>query len=423
MDDSTTQPIGSHGTGQVLFLHTNYPAQFRFLVKGYRARGWTVWFASHTTKNKPLPDITHLPLRQAAAKGSKLDQLQQRSQLAFADLLAAKRRQGLQPERIYVHSGWGLGPFLKDLFPKATLIAYSEWWFNLNSHDFNFDPGNPEVQHSLEARLAMLLRNQGFALELLQADAIVAPTLWQRNQLPQPFRQRCAVIFDGIDTEMFCPGPGDLSGIKPLAGLDPEVPLLTYATRGLEPYRGFPEFARAAEALLQADPRWHVAIAGKDAPSYFGRSGKGSQSFGARAMARFETLGVADRVHMLGTLPMINYRNLLQRSTLHCYFTRPYVLSWSLLESALCGCRLFSSATPPVQEFLSDDPSSTLVDHTDDHLGEQLIRVASKAAANNDGSPGDRLNHRSSIVKRVAATLCVKRHLKLVDQAAVRREQ
>lgn len=419
MDDSTTQPIGSHGTGQVLFLHTNYPAQFRFLVKAYRARGWTVWFASHTTKNKPLADINHLPLRQAAAKGSKLDQLQQRSQLAFADLLAAKRRQGLQPERIYVHSGWGLGPFLKDLFPKAKLIAYSEWWFNFHSHDFNFDPGNPEVQHSLEARLAMLLRNQGFALELLQADAVIAPTLWQRNQLPQAFRQRCAVIFDGIDQEMFHPGEPDPAHNQPLACLDPSRPMLTYATRGLEPYRGFPEFARAAENLLKADPSWQVAIAGKDAQTYF-RNNRNNQGFGARAMARFEELGVADRVHLLGPLSLLSYRNLLQRSTLHCYFTRPYVLSWSLLEAALCGCRLFSSATPPVLEFLKEDPGSTLVDHTSDQLGEQLIAAAQDAAADTSTSAHERLQGRNGIVKRVSAPVCVQRHLKLADQISQR---
>jgi glycosyltransferase involved in cell wall biosynthesis len=419
MDDSTTQPIGSHGTGQVLFLHTNYPAQFRFLVKAYRARGWTVWFASHTTKNKPLPDINHLPLRHAAAKGSKLDQLQQRSQLAFADLLAAKRRQGLQPERIYVHSGWGLGPFLKDLFPKATLIAYSEWWFNFHSHDFNFDPGNPEVQHSLEARLAMLLRNQGFALELLQADAVIAPTLWQRNQLPQAFRQRCAVIFDGIDQKMFHPGEPDPAHNQPLTRLDPSRPLLTYATRGLEPYRGFPEFARAAESLLKADPSWQVAIAGKDAQTYF-RNNRNNQGFGARAMARFEELGVADRVHLLGPLSLLSYRNLLQRSTLHCYFTRPYVLSWSLLESALCGCRLFSSATPPVLEFLNEDPGSTLVDHTSDQLGEQLIAAAQDAAADTRTSAHERLQARNWIVKRVAAPVCVQRHLKFANQISQR---
>jgi glycosyltransferase involved in cell wall biosynthesis len=422
MDDSTTQPSGSHGSGQVLFLHTNYPAQFRFLVKAYRARGWSVWFASHTTKNPPLPDITHLPLRQAAAKGSKLDQLQLRAQLAFGDLLAAKRRGGLQPERIYVHTGWGLGPFLRDLFPRATLIAYSEWWFNLHAHDFNFDPTNPEVGHTLDTRLAMVLRNQGFALELLQADAVVAPTQWQRSQLPPPLRQRCHVIFDGIDPTMFRPGVGDLSPIKTLAGLDPGTPLLTYATRGLEPYRGFPEFARAAEALLTADPRWHVAIAGKDAPTYFRGHGKQSQGFGARAMARFEALGVAERVHMLGTLPLLSYRNLLQRSTLHCYFTRPYVLSWSLLEAALCGCRLLSSTTPPVQEFLHRDPGSTLVDHTSEQLGEQLIDAAHRAVSESTHSAKDRLLERGAILQRVAAPLCVKRHLKLADQLSKREE-
>ena len=31
-------------------------------------------------------------------------------------------------------------------------------------------------------------------------------------------------------------------------------------------------------------------------------------------------------------MPYEHYKQLLQRSNLHCYFTRPYVTSWSLLK-------------------------------------------------------------------------------------------
>jgi len=42
-----------------------------------------------------------------------------------------------------------------------------------------------------------------------------------------------------------------------------------------------------------------------------------------------------ERVHFTGLLTYPDYRQLLWRSTLHCYFTRPYVTSWSLFE-AVC---------------------------------------------------------------------------------------
>lgn len=415
MEETTKLAVGSKANGQVLFLHTNYPAQFRLLVKAYVARSWSVWFASHTTRHPPLPEVQHLPLPQAGKKGSKLDQLESRSKLAFSALLAAKREKGLYPERIYVHTGWGLGSFLRDIFPKSKIIAYSEWWFNLQSSDFLFDRDNPEIQHNLQARLSMLLRNQGFALELQQADLIVAPTEWQRSQLPPLFRERCRVIFDGIDQNVFSPGISDPDFDTPLQCLDRDSPLLTYATRGLEPYRGFPEFARAAEQLLQSRPQWHVAIAGKDEPSYF-TSGATRKGFGAQAMERFKMLGFGNRVHYLGSLPLLTYRNLLRRSHLHCYFTRPYVLSWSLLESALTGCRLFVSNTEPVQEFLANDPYTIMVDHTQANLGSQLVEAADAVLSVGVKVSAEQcLHQRDQVVKRVEASRCVNQHLEAAD--------
>ena len=190
---------------QVLFVHTNYPAQFRFLVKAFIALGWEVWFASHTHKHPPLPEVKCINLDKSIKKGSKLDQYQRTSLIAFQQLLSVKRSEGLRPIFTYVHTGWGLGQFIKDLFPQTKMIAYSEWWFNLNAADFQFDLKNEDVTHTQTSKLQMVLRNQAFALELQQADFIVSPTKWQKKQLPRLFRDRCRVIFDGIDIDMFSP--------------------------------------------------------------------------------------------------------------------------------------------------------------------------------------------------------------------------
>ena len=114
-----------------------------------------------------------IQLDSPARKGSKLDHQHKISISCFYNLLSAKRK-GLYPRRIYVHTGWGLGQFLKDLFPKAKIIAYHEWWFNLNSQDYRFDSENVYVNHTLDNRLGSVLRNQSFSLELQQADAIVS---------------------------------------------------------------------------------------------------------------------------------------------------------------------------------------------------------------------------------------------------------
>ena len=400
---------------QVLFVHTNYPAQFRFLVKAFISLGWDVWFASHTYKHPPLPQVKCIKLEKGSTKGSKLDQAQRCSLNAFQALLSAKRSQDLHPVFTYVHTGWGLGQFIKDLFPKTTMIGYSEWWFNLNAADFSFDLQNNDVKHTQYSKLQMLLRNQSFALELQQSDFIVSPTVWQKNQLPPLFRDRCSVIFDGIDTNQFSPSDNDYSLTTDLDSIIHQKPLLTYATRGLEPYRGFPEFAKAAESLLKSDSDWHIAIAGQDSVNYHRTPRSTNVSYGQQAKEKFKSLGFENRVHFLGTLPLTKYRNLLRRSNLHCYFTRPFVLSWSLLESALTGCKLLSSSTQPVQEFLANDSGALLTDHTSSDLGDVLSEYASKSKIKDIRNDKQRRIARNKLESFASKSNCVQKHLNLIN--------
>ena len=51
---------------------------------------------------------------------------------------------------------------------------------------------------------------------------------------------------------------------------------------------------------------------------------------------------------------------MLQASTVHVYLTRPFVLSWSSLESMSAGCCLVGSKTPPVMEVVEDGVNGLL---------------------------------------------------------------
>ena len=399
---------------QVLFVHTNYPAQFRYIVKELINLKCDVWFASHTKRHEVLPEVHWLPIE--SVKPTKKHLASQLSSLSFfKELLVAKRQQGLNPEVIYVHTGWGLGTFLRDMFPKAKIVAYSEWWFNLHSEDFAFDVNNSHIDHSLETRLAMVLRNKDFSYELINSDAIIAPTVWQKSQLPSIFQKKCHVIFDGIDADFYKPGHPTIHEIDQLTDVPPSAKILTYATRGLEPYRGFPEFVSAAEYLLTHDESWHIVIAGQDKINYHKSKAAPHDGYGAHAMAHFLKLGFEDRVHMVGSLPLSKYLVLLQSSDLHCYFTRPYVLSWSLLESSLVGCNLFVSATAPVTEFLRPSPGIHLVDYTSSHLGERLLDVCLKTSKITIDKQKVNLDAREDILKLVERKRCVKSHLNLIN--------
>ena len=62
---------------------------------------------------------------------------------------------------------------------------------------------------------------------------------------------------------------------------------------------------------------------------------------------------LTNRTHWLGSLQTEQYLEVL-RQDVHCYFTIPFILSWSLLEAMAVGWGIVSSSTPPVLEVLED---------------------------------------------------------------------
>ena len=46
------------------------------------------------------------------------------------------------------------------------------------------------------------------------------------------------------------------------------------------------------------------------------------------------------RIHFTGLLTYGELVQLFRRSNLHCYFTRPYVVSWGIFQAAACGASI-----------------------------------------------------------------------------------
>ena len=173
---------------------------------------------------------------------------------AFVRAALAARRSGYRPDIVVAHSGWGAGMFAKDVFPEAAFVAYCEWWYR--------HPG-PDVAYlatlqgcgaaaSIEAPMYERARNAPIALDLCAADAAICPTDFQAAQFPPVFRSGMSVLHDGIDTSYFRPGSSiDHATLGGLIAEDDR--LVTYATRGMEPHRGFPQFMAAVPGIL-ADP-------------------------------------------------------------------------------------------------------------------------------------------------------------------------
>lgn len=348
----------------ILFVHDSFPGQFGALARDFAAHGWQVAFATAAPAAEAagLRLLRYAPHREPAAATHPYAQPMDRAALraqGFALTAFAARREGFAPDVVVTHAGGGAGMFAKEIFPKARVIAYAEWWYRFPGADVAWlaahgypHPAGPE------AALHEQARNAPIALELAAADAVVCPTAFQAAQFPPAFRDRLTVLHDGIDTDHFRPAAG--SRDDTLGGLVPaDARLVTYATRGMEPHRGFPEFMAALPAVLAADPRAVAVVAGENRVCY-GGDGLRRTDWKARALAEHPV--DPSRIRFTGTLDPAVWLRLLQRSDAHVYLTAPFVLSWSMLEAMATGCALVASDTEPVREFAGPG-SAALVDH------------------------------------------------------------
>ena len=350
---------------RILFLHQNFPGQFGRLAahlaqdtdnqvvtlgeqkggKRFRVAGvHDYWYAAPDKAS----DATHHYLR-------RLEGEVRRGQGAYRAMRELKKK-GFDPDVVYAHPGWGEALFAKDIFPKAKLICFWEWYYNAFDGGHGYDP---EFPAALDSVLRTRITNATHLLTYPAADWGITPTQWQRNRFPEFMHRNMSVIHDGIDTTLVKPDPDvvfQVSGTDIAVTRKDEV--LTYVSRNLEPYRGFHTFMRALPEILESRPNCRVLIAGENGVSYGAKLPKG-QTYKQKYLD--ETGLKSDRVHFLGRLPYMDYLKMLQVSTVHTYLTYPFVLSWSSMEAMAAGCLMVGSDTPPVREVLEDEKNGRLV--------------------------------------------------------------
>ena len=366
---------------RILFLHPNFPAQFKHLARAAAACGHDTRFLCQTHYGRSLAGVQRLKLKGNASHEHLMaqggDQIQRSATLAeqYRRGLVNLNASGWQPDVVISHSGWGCGLHVREVWPGCHHIAYVEWWFDPQSDFFRYDPNNADLKLGPQQATKLWRRNQAFALELVSADAIVAPTQWQARQLPPLLRERCHIIHDGVDLQRFKP---DLQQFLTSPSL------VTYGTRGMEPMRAFPQFIQGLLPLLKSNPEVRVEIAGEDSINYGGHPPKNFASWGKWAKQQLADAGLNDRVHWQGYLNLDEYVQFLQRSHCHVHLSHPFVASWSLLEALACECPLVVSNVAPVRELCEGTHSAvTYVDHREPSalpiaIGETIKRSSDR---------------------------------------------
>jgi len=343
---------------RLLFVHQNFPGQYRHLATHYAGAGHEVVALGDKENLRYQPRLPGVRLFAYEApredhagefEASALRAMQRGRALATA--AAALRRAGFRPDLVFAHIGWGEALFLKEIFPAAPLLLYGEFFYRARGADMGFDPEFPPSAKSL---LRLRVMNAPLLMSLDAADWVMAPTFWQQRQFPEAYQARMSVIHDGIDTDLALPEKKDVRS-------DFQEELITYVARNLEPYRGFHVFMRAIPEIQRRRPKARIVIVGGDAVSYSPRLPPG-QTYRERLLQELDGKIDLARVSFLGRIPYKEYLALLRRSSVHVYLTYPFVLSWSLLEAMASGCLVVGSRTPPVEEVIEHGMNGLLVD-------------------------------------------------------------
>ncbi len=129
--------------------------------------------------------------------GHYLDQCQ-----TVHDAIRAKPQ--LRPDLIVAHGGRGAPTlFLREVVD-CPIIIYCEYYFAISHRDISYRIDLPPAE---PAPYFPRCINAPTLVTLVDCDAGYSATHWQKNSFPARFHSKIDVLFDGIDTALYQPGP------------------------------------------------------------------------------------------------------------------------------------------------------------------------------------------------------------------------
>ena len=369
----------------ILFLHNNFPAQFKNLAQELAIDPTHRVVAIGSETAQPVSNIELLRYRTpgfdvaATHPFARRFDVECRRATSVLYVLSELRSSGFEPDLIIGHCGWGETLPLRAVFPHARIGIYCEFYYRPEGQDVHFDPESPRL--GVDGLIALHCKNASTLLSLAEADFGLSPTEWQKQTYPPEFQGKIHVVHEGVDEERLRPDPEARfllpNGIN--AGRDHEI--VTFVARNLEPMRGYHIFMRALPQILETRPDAQIVIAGGDGVSY-GASAPEGQSWKSIYFDEVAHRLDPSRVHFLPRLPYDDYIRLLQVSRAHVYLTFPFVLSWSLIEAMALGCAIVASDTAPVREAITHGINGLLTPfHDPEALAGEVSRLLADPGA------------------------------------------
>lgn len=398
---------------KILILHPNFPGQFGNLSSYLAANpeNQVVFLAKSADPEFKLPGVqvaVYKPHREVSKECHPYLRISEEGVLegqAVVRALHLLKQKGFVPDVAIGHSGWGSLLYVKDYYPEIPVVGYFEWYYHALHSDGCWWP---DETIEMDDRLRVRTRNAHHLLSLEACDIGYTPTQWQYDQFPKEFQHKLSIMHDGIDTE-FCKPDKNTKLILPDLKLDlsGDVEILTYVSRGFEEYRGFPQFMDAVRILLAKRPKLHVVLVGADRVCYGAKLQDSSFQKKEEEKGGYDT----SRVHFTGLRNRNDYRMILQASDVHVYLTRPFVLSWSMLEAMSFGCALVGSKTPPVEEVVTDSENGLLAEfRSPHHIADRVEEIL------DDRVLAERLGQaaRQTILEKYELKACLRKQVNLM---------
>ena len=379
---------------RVLFCHQNFPGQFPHIAAHLASiKGNQVVSLSQPQARglAQIPNVTYQPARKVTPSIhhyiAGLEAAVLNGQ-AVAKTCESLKRKGFVPDLVIGHAGWGETLYVKDVFPNAKLINYFEFFYHATGADTDFDPEYPNM---IDDVLRIRTKNSINLLALEGCDAGVSATEWQKSLYPREFQSKISVIHEGVSADIAKPNVEATFTLPNGKTLTAKDKVVTFASRNLEPYRGFHTFMRALPEICQRQPDCHVLIVGGDEVSY-GKKLANGQTYREKLLQEVKI--DSKRVHFLGKIAYEQYIKMLQISSAHVYLTVPFVLSWSMLEAMAAGCLVIGSKTAPVLEVLNAK-NGVLIDF---FSASEIADVVDDALKHKKKYTGIRKNARGTIL-------------------------
>ena len=400
---------------KILFVHQNFPGQYRAVAPSIQAAGHDVMAISNR-KEAMVGGIRNVcyEIKRGNAKNVHPWLVNSETAVirgeAVARVAKQLRAQGWEPDVVVGHSGWGEMMFLRTALPNSRIVSFCEYWYKEQGGDANFDP---EFPSSVDAPERCAVRNMHLAQSLLASDIGMAPTHFQANLFPTELRSRIAINHDGIETDKLT--PDDQAWIR--LGRDGGQVLrkgdevVTFINRNLEPMRGYHQFMRALPAMMDRRPNARFVVVGGDKVSY-GSPPAGKEGYKEVFLKEVQDRIDLSRLHFVNQVPYPTLVSLLRVSAAHVYFTYPFVLSWSMIEAMSLGALVIGSNTPPVAEVIEHGKNGLL---TDFFSPEKLANTVCGALEKPDDYIDLRRAARQTAVERYDyQTVCLPKHKELM---------